>query len=168
MTYPRNEKSAEEKKIAIHRRTTVRHNVIVAGLVFVIFWVLFMPVRFYQPTCENRYGDVVTVLDSRLSHTYQKSLLYALSYSEIPYFQLGERVLVPLNFGNILTRSLNDKTALDAAMVYADDHPDSEVAILNRAVADAEIGANPDARGDAAKDKLKCDLIKAVVNPTLK
>ncbi len=186
MTVDRDEDENEHNRRAWVKRR--RRLAVVAIMGVAIWWVTTMPMTFYNPYCgAGNEGWRGEHFGARLSTFYRETLTRALANSSISFFEIGDRVLVPLvhpglsdsrksrveRFFDIVFNdtdrswdSTHWKVAYNALSKFKKKHPNSEISKMY-VTWDTQLGSGE--RGSYLdKDVQFCELTKRIVDPSLK
>ena len=158
-------------------------------IILALFWLATMPVHPYRPYCRNPDpGPRYVYFGPRISAEYRAMVKQLLSGGlsdtgfGVPSFEIGDYLIVPINewtdfdtpleddlwiyrafFGwdGNLWSNVNGKATINVARIYAQKHPDSDIAKLREAFRETiKIGkkfSTEEAR------RRRCALVKAVV-----
>ncbi|WNK00132.1 hypothetical protein L2D14_01580 [Thalassospiraceae bacterium LMO-JJ14] len=152
-----------------------------------VWWVTTMPMTFYNPYCgAGNEGWRGEHYGTHLSTYYRETLTRALANSGVPFFEIGDRVLVPLvhpglsdsrnsrveRFFDIVFNdtdrswdSTHWKVAYNALSNFKKKHPNSEISKMY-VTWDTQLGSGE--RGSYLdKDVRFCELTKRIVDPSL-
>lgn len=187
--FRRKTKRQSKDRKARGNRLPVWLNVVISyGLIAgAVYWVTTMPSRFFEPYCQARPSrEIIEYYGTRLSNHFRESLIYSLKYRDIPFLEIGDRILVPFvdpgyegdrmhgpaRFLELIFGHSDESWSLtvrkstgDAAGAYATDYPDSEIARLRERYFRL-FELSPSINREELRS-IKCDLTRRLVDPGL-
>lgn len=152
-----------------------------------LYTLAYLPVRPYRPFCDvNSVHVPVEYYGPHLNERHRRQLSYYLNWTDTLYFEIGDMIFVPLvergyddpkgMFELLLGaafssrewnwRQANGKIESGMPFAYARDHPNSDIAELH-AIYKAKRKYDEGSSKVSEAMRLKCELIKAVIDPNL-